>query len=60
MAQYIAVLKKLGEHCEFGDYLEEAMRDRFVCGLRNEAIQKRLLTEKSLTFRKAVEVAVSV
>ncbi|XP_035245407.1 uncharacterized protein LOC118211929 isoform X2 [Anguilla anguilla] len=60
VAQYVGVLKKLAEHCEFGDYLDEVMRDRFVCGLRNEAIQQRLLTEKSLTFRKAVEVAVSV
>lgn len=60
VAQYVAVLKKLAEHCEFGDYLDEAMRDRFVCGLRTEAIQERLLTEKCLTFRKAVQVAISV
>ena len=29
-------------HCKFGTYLEEALRDRFVCGLRNEAMQRRI------------------
>ncbi|XP_039629428.1 uncharacterized protein LOC120541637 [Polypterus senegalus] len=60
VSQYVAVLKKLSEHCEFGAYLEEALRDRFVCGLNNEAIQKRLLTEVALTYKKAVEIAISM
>lgn len=59
VAQYVAVLKRLSEHCEFGAYLEDALRDRFVCGLKCETVQKRLLTEKDLTFRKAVDYAVS-
>ena len=29
-----ARLKKLAETCEFGGYREEAIRDRFVCGLK--------------------------
>ena len=59
VAQYVAVLKRLSEHCEFGAYLEDALRDRFVCGLKTETVQKRLLTEKDLTFQKAVDYAVS-
>ncbi|KAL7834748.1 hypothetical protein SRHO_G00289950 [Serrasalmus rhombeus] len=59
VAQYVAVLKKLSEHCEFRAYLEDALRDRFVCRLKCEAVQKRLLTEDKLTFKKAVEHAVS-
>ncbi len=31
--QYDAALRKLATHCQFADYLEEALRDRFVCGL---------------------------
>ena len=31
-----------------------------VCGLRSEAIQKRLLTEKALTLDMAVEISVSM
>jgi len=30
---YIAELRKLAKTCEFGAYLEEALRDKFVCGL---------------------------
>ena len=37
IAEYIAELKKLSIHCEFGDYLNQALRDRLVCGLRSEA-----------------------
>lgn len=60
VTQYIAVIKKLSEHCEFGTHLQDALRDRLVCGLNIEAIQKRLLTEDKLTFAKAVELAVSM
>lgn len=59
VAQYVAVSKQLSEHCNFGTHLQDALRDRFVCGLNNEAIQKRLLTEAVLTFQKAVEIAVA-
>ena len=39
VADYVAELRKLTKHCEFGAYLEEALRDRFVCGLRSEPTQ---------------------
>lgn len=60
ITQYITDLKKLSEHCDFGAYLQDALRDRLVCGLNSESIQKRLLTEKDLTYHKAVELAVSM
>ncbi|XP_024154359.1 uncharacterized protein K02A2.6, partial [Oryzias melastigma] len=59
VSQYVAVLKRVSEHCEFGAYLEDALRDRFVCGLKGETVQKRLLTEENLTFQKAVNMAVA-
>ena len=40
---YVADLKKLATHCNFGANLNEALRDKLVCGLRNVQIQKRLL-----------------
>ncbi len=43
--EYVAELQCLSTHCEFRAYLPEALRDRFVCGIRNEGNQKRLLTE---------------
>lgn len=60
MSKYIAELRKLAEHCQFRDGLSDALRDRFVCRLHNESIQKRLLTEDKLTLQRAVEIAVSV
>jgi hypothetical protein len=43
--------------CEFGAFLEEALRDKFVCGLRSEGMQKRLLTEPDLAVGRALEIA---
>lgn len=56
IANYDARLKKLASHCNFGNHLEEALCDRFVCGLRHEAIQRRLLSEGDLTYAKAMEI----
>ena len=61
IVEYLAELRRLAAHCQFGEYLDEALRDRFVCGLRNSGTQKRLLTEtEPLTLKKALEVAVAV
>uniref|UniRef100_A0AAV2LPS5 CARD domain-containing protein n=1 Tax=Knipowitschia caucasica TaxID=637954 RepID=A0AAV2LPS5_KNICA len=60
VSEYIADLRRLAEHCQFGEGLSDALRDRFVCGLHNESTQKRLLTEERLTLRRAVDIVVSV
>ena len=63
IAEYVAELRRLTTHCKFEntvDYLEESLRDRFVCGLRTESTRKRLLTEKNLTFTTALEIAQSL
>lgn len=57
IADYVAELRRLTAHCEFGTFLNDALRDRFVCGLRSEATQKRLLVE---AFTRAVEIAQSM
>ena len=54
VTQYMAELRKLADKCDFGTYLEQALRDWLVCGLRQEAIQRKLLTlEDPVTFKKA-------
>ena len=60
VAQYLAKLRRLTQQCDFKDNLQEALRDRFVCGLRSEVIQRRLLTEENLTLQKAYDLAHSV
>lgn len=57
LANYMAELRKLSTHCEFGDHLNEALRDRLVCGLRDTDTQRKLLTTSSLTLAKALDIA---
>ena len=60
IADFVVELRRLATNCKFGAHLDDALRDRFVCGLNNEAIQKRLLLEKDLTMSKAVDVSLSL
>ena len=59
IAEFAAELKKLSLNCKFSTYLDDALRDWLVCGLHSEATQKKLLTEKDLTFKKSLDVAQS-
>jgi len=38
--EFAAELRCLTIHCDFGDHLDEALRDRFACGLNSETTQK--------------------
>ncbi|XP_024890191.1 uncharacterized protein LOC112466360 [Temnothorax curvispinosus] len=57
---YVARLKNLAKHCAFGTFLNEALRDKLVCGIRSEIVQRKLLTEDNLTFERAFQIATSV
>ncbi|KAK8782608.1 hypothetical protein V5799_016050 [Amblyomma americanum] len=78
IASYVAALRKLAAHCNFGVGASSAaeaaaesttaavstalpldilLRDRFVCGIRNELFQQRLFAERKLTFQKAFDFA---
>ena len=59
VAAYIAELRHLSEHCEFGLTLSEMLRDRLVCGVEEPKIQRRLLAEPALSFDKAFELALA-
>ena len=41
----------------YKDKLQEMLRNRLVCGVNQSGMQKRLLTEKDLTFDKALDIA---
>ena len=60
LSDYIAQLRKLTEHCEFDNFLEQALRDKFVCGLYNTNLRKRLIAERNLTLQKALEISISL
>lgn len=55
----MAELRRMADQCEFGAYLQDALRDRLVCGMHSETIrdQRRLLTEEHLTLAKAYSTA---
>ncbi|XP_018339036.1 PREDICTED: uncharacterized protein LOC108746634 [Trachymyrmex septentrionalis] len=57
---YLAKLKKLSAHCQFGEQLEIHIRDQFVWGLASEEIRKRFLGELQLTYAKTVEISTSM
>ena len=60
VSQYIAELRKLTEYCEFNDWLEDMLRDRIVCGIADNHMQRRLLSESTLTYKKAVEMCTAM
>ncbi len=60
IATYVAALWKLAEHCNYGDSLNEMIRDRLVCGVEHDVIQTHLLAERDLFFEKALENAKTV
>ena len=57
---YIAELRKLTKTCDYADFLEQALRDKFVCRLASEEIKKELLKQKELTFTQACTTAISM
>ena len=60
IADFMASLRSLAEFCNYGGTLDHMLRDRLVCGVRNDRIQRRLLAEKELTLSKAVDIASSI
>ena len=57
---YVAELRKLSEHCDFKANLNDALRDRLVCGIKHGNIQKMLLSESDLTLQKAIDIATAM
>ena len=61
ISAFIAGLRRLSEHCRYEAMLEDMLRDRLVCGVRDKRIQQRLLAEPAadLTFQRARELALA-
>ena len=57
VAMFISELRQLATKCDFGNSLEEMLRDRIVIGVNDPNIQRRLLAEPNLTLKKATEIA---
>ena len=59
IAMFLAELRHLFEQCEFGITLDEMLRDRLVCGVRDIRIQRRLLAEPKLTLKRTLDLALA-
>ena len=56
IADYLATLWCLASRCKFSAFLNDALRDKLVCGMQSENTRKVLLTKASLTMDDAVEI----
>ena len=54
---FMTELRRLAKTCNFGNYLELAIRDQFVCGLRDIKTQRELLCISDLTVQIALRKA---
>jgi hypothetical protein len=59
ISDYCVAIQKLSEHCQFGTTLNDALRDRLVCGLVSEQTQRKLLVEADLTYDRAKAIALA-
>ncbi|KAL1467916.1 hypothetical protein MTO96_025861 [Rhipicephalus appendiculatus] len=57
--EYIAGLCRLAKNCNFGDSLNRMLRDRIVCGIRDDDARRCLLTREKLTVEEAEEFAMA-
>ena len=57
ISDYVLALRRLAVHCNYGEFLDRALRDRFVCALNNSKIQNKLLNAEDLTFAKGCSIA---
>ena len=56
VASYVSRLRALTPFCDFGDTLNNMLRDRLGCGINHEQLQRRLLAEPNLRFAKAMDI----
>ena len=59
ISDYILALKRLSRHCNYGDQLNENLRDTFVGGLSSKQITQKLFLIKDLTWAKAQSEALA-
>lgn len=53
---YACRLQKLASSCNFGQFLNDALRDRLICGIKEGSIRETLLS-KEHTWNEALELA---
>jgi len=57
---FLAELRHLTQHFEFGTTLDEMLRDLLACEVRDIRIQGWLLAEPELTLKRALDLALAI
>ena len=57
IAAFVTELRSLVINCDFGNFLDDTLQDRLVCGLQSKQTQRKLLAEKDLSLPKAFDIA---
>ena len=60
VATYLLELWVLFVNCKFGPVLDDMLWHRLICGINDDKMQKRLLSEPRFTLEKATKVAYSM
>ncbi|KAG0427880.1 hypothetical protein HPB47_025089 [Ixodes persulcatus] len=54
---YVSALRQLASTCDFGDFLEAALRDKVVDGVQGVNLRQKLLMKDSqLTLGQAIDI----
>ena len=56
--QYVTAIRKLAQTCNYfcNSLSDSLIRDRFVLGIRDKTIRKKLLQERKLTLSSALDI----
>ena len=55
IAEFVAELRRLSEHCKFADTLDDMLRDRVVCRIRYAHLQRRLAGGIRPNFQESIQ-----
>ncbi|UYV72662.1 K02A2.6-like [Cordylochernes scorpioides] len=55
--EFVTVLHRISEHCEYANLREELIRDRLLLGVKDRKLSEKLMLNENLTLAKAVEIA---
>lgn len=60
IAEFSNRLRHLEKDCQYGDQLNDMLRDRFVVAINDDRMERRLLSGKTLTFTRAFDLALAI
>ena len=53
---FVTELRNRARECEFGPLTESLIRDRLICGIKDDNVRRRLLRETDVTLKAALDV----